>query len=193
MLRIRPAASPRRPGESIRCDFPTDRACGSTRASMQGAEVPIYYDPMISKLAVWGRDRAEAIERMRRALADSIIAGELTTNLDFHRWIINHPRFIAGDFDTGLHRTGVQTGCAGGRGRQCQAGGDLRGGRSRAAGNQPSRCAGHAGRIARRARQCECVEDARPSRCVEAMTVWGELADETALLRRVALTRRAAC
>src|ERR1017187_8012174 len=55
---------------------------------------------MISKLAVWGASRIKAIERMRRALAEFQIAGQLTTNLDFHRWIMNHPRFIAGDFDT---------------------------------------------------------------------------------------------
>jgi len=49
---------------------------------------------------VWGSSRMQAIERMRRALAEFQIAGELTTNLDFHRWIMKHPRFLAGDFDT---------------------------------------------------------------------------------------------
>jgi len=65
-----------------------------------GAEVPIYYDPMISKLATWGRDRNEAIARMRRALSEYVITGELTTNIKFHRWLMDHPRFIKGDFDT---------------------------------------------------------------------------------------------
>jgi acetyl/propionyl-CoA carboxylase alpha subunit len=55
---------------------------------------------MISKLAVWGRDRTEAIARMRRALGEFVIAGELTTNLDFHRWLMNHPVFLSGDYDT---------------------------------------------------------------------------------------------
>jgi acetyl-CoA carboxylase, biotin carboxylase subunit len=55
---------------------------------------------MIAKLAVWGHDRAEAIARMSRALREFTIAGELTTNLEFHRWIMKHPKFIAGDFDT---------------------------------------------------------------------------------------------
>ncbi len=64
-----------------------------------GAEVPVFYDPLISKLAVWGEDRARAIERMRRALSEFQIAGELRTNLDFHRWLMTHPRFIEGDFD----------------------------------------------------------------------------------------------
>ena len=66
----------------------------------EGAEVSLYYDPMIAKLATWGRDRNEAIARMRRALSEFRIAGELTTNLAFHRWIVKNPRFIAGDFDT---------------------------------------------------------------------------------------------
>jgi acetyl/propionyl-CoA carboxylase alpha subunit len=37
---------------------------------------------------------------MRRALGEFVISGELRTNLDFHRWIMTHPRFIKGDFDT---------------------------------------------------------------------------------------------
>ncbi|HEY2664549.1 MAG TPA: acetyl-CoA carboxylase biotin carboxylase subunit [Candidatus Binataceae bacterium] len=65
-----------------------------------GSEVSVFYDPMISKLVAWGRTRLEAIERMRRALGEFTIAGDLSTNLDFHRWIMQHPRFIAGDFDT---------------------------------------------------------------------------------------------
>src|SRR6202030_285608 len=66
----------------------------------EGAEVSLFYDPMISKLATWGRNRGEAIDRMRRALAECTIAGALTTNLAFHRWIVEQPRFLAGDFDT---------------------------------------------------------------------------------------------
>ncbi len=65
-----------------------------------GAEVPVFYDPMISKLATWGRDRAEAISRMRCALSEFWIAGGLTTNLDFHRWLMNHPAFLRGEYDT---------------------------------------------------------------------------------------------
>ena len=52
----------------------------------------------------------EAIERMRRALAEFTIAGELTTNLDFHRWIMTHPRFLAGDFDTNFISAGISSG-----------------------------------------------------------------------------------
>ncbi len=65
-----------------------------------GAEVPLFYDPMIAKLVVWGADRAQAIDRMRRALREFVITGEVRTNISFHRWLMDHPRFIKGDYDT---------------------------------------------------------------------------------------------
>ncbi len=61
----------------------------------EGAEVSTFYDPMISKLVTWGRDRSEAIGRMRRALSEYLVSGTLTTNLDFHRWLMDHPRWSA--------------------------------------------------------------------------------------------------
>jgi acetyl-CoA carboxylase biotin carboxylase subunit len=67
----------------------------------EGAEVPIHYDPMIAKLIVWGEDRVEAIIRMRRALREYQIRG-IKTNIPFHQWILRHPRFMAGDFNTGF-------------------------------------------------------------------------------------------
>jgi acetyl/propionyl-CoA carboxylase alpha subunit len=81
-----------------------------------GTEVPVFYDPMISKLAVWGADREQAIDRMRRALSEFIISGELRTNLDFHRWIITHPRFLKGDFDTNFINQEYHPGSANGSG-----------------------------------------------------------------------------
>ena len=65
----------------------------------EGAEVPVYYDPMIAKLIVWGENRIEAILRMRRALREYQVRG-IKTNISFHQWILRHPRFMAGDFDT---------------------------------------------------------------------------------------------
>jgi acetyl-CoA carboxylase biotin carboxylase subunit len=90
------------PGRITTLRFPDGPGVRNDAGVYQGAEVPVFYDPIISKLAVWGRDRREAIDRMRRALSEFVIAGDLTTNLDFHRWIIRHPKFIAGDFDTGF-------------------------------------------------------------------------------------------
>ena len=52
-----------------------DRGVRDDGGVYQGAEVSIYYDPMISKFAVWGRDRAEAIDRMRRALLEYEVGG----------------------------------------------------------------------------------------------------------------------
>ncbi|MGB8508025.1 MAG: ATP-grasp domain-containing protein, partial [Pyrinomonadaceae bacterium] len=65
----------------------------------EGAEVSIYYDPMISKLATWGRTRAEAIERMRRALAEYEVGG-IRTTLPFFREIMRDAGFISGKLDT---------------------------------------------------------------------------------------------
>jgi acetyl-CoA carboxylase biotin carboxylase subunit len=67
----------------------------------EGWEVPIYYDPLISKLCAYGRTRDEAIQRMLRALQEYTIEG-ITTNIPFHRWALQHPRFLAGDIDTGF-------------------------------------------------------------------------------------------
>jgi acetyl-CoA carboxylase biotin carboxylase subunit len=66
-----------------------------------GAEVSIYYDPLISKLAVWGRTRAEAIERLRRAL-DEYAVGGIKTTLGFFRAVVRDAEFIAGRLDTGF-------------------------------------------------------------------------------------------
>jgi acetyl-CoA carboxylase biotin carboxylase subunit len=90
------------PGRIETLNFPEGPGIRNDAGVYAGAEVPVFYDPMISKLAAWGSDRLQAIDRMRRALSEYVISGELTTNLAFHRWIIEHPRFLAGDFDTGF-------------------------------------------------------------------------------------------
>jgi len=88
------------PGRIETLRFPSGPGVRNDAGVYPGAEVPVFYDPMISKLAVWGADRAQAIDRMRRALGEFVISGELRTNLDFHRWIITHPKFLKGEFDT---------------------------------------------------------------------------------------------
>ncbi|HKC64305.1 MAG TPA: acetyl-CoA carboxylase biotin carboxylase subunit [Pyrinomonadaceae bacterium] len=66
-----------------------------------GAEVSIYYDPMISKLAAWGRTRGEAIDHLRRAL-DEYQVGGIKTTLPFFREIVRDAEFIEGRLDTGF-------------------------------------------------------------------------------------------
>jgi acetyl-CoA carboxylase, biotin carboxylase subunit len=67
----------------------------------EGDEVSIYYDPMISKLAAWGRNRREAIDRMRRALDEYAVDG-IRTTLPFFREVIRDSEFIDGKLDTGF-------------------------------------------------------------------------------------------
>jgi acetyl-CoA carboxylase biotin carboxylase subunit len=66
-----------------------------------GAEISRYYDPLISKLVVWGEDRARALARMRRALDEYRVRG-IETNLAFHRRCVRHAAFVAGEYDTGF-------------------------------------------------------------------------------------------
>ena len=64
-----------------------------------GYTVPIHYDPMISKLACWGRTRDEAIDRLRRALGEYRIQG-IRTTIPFLRRLVRHSAFVAADLDT---------------------------------------------------------------------------------------------
>ncbi|HEY5996501.1 MAG TPA: acetyl-CoA carboxylase biotin carboxylase subunit, partial [Candidatus Deferrimicrobiaceae bacterium] len=64
-----------------------------------GFEIPIYYDPIISKLVAWGRTRDEAIARMKRALRVYVVTGVKTT-VPFHIRVMNNRHFIEGNFDT---------------------------------------------------------------------------------------------
>ncbi len=65
----------------------------------QGAEIPIDYDPMVAKLIVWGSDRGRAIAAGAAALEEFLIDG-IATTIDFHRQIIRHPEFVAGNTTT---------------------------------------------------------------------------------------------
>jgi len=65
----------------------------------QGMEIPIYYDPMIAKLVTYGKDRAEAIERMIRAIDEYQVTG-ITTTLGFGKFVMQHEAFASGNFDT---------------------------------------------------------------------------------------------
>ena len=61
----------------------------------------MYYDSMIAKLIVHGEDRTEAIEKMRAALNDFVIRG-IHSNIPFQSALLQHPRFVSGDFTTGF-------------------------------------------------------------------------------------------
>ena len=65
----------------------------------EGMEVPIYYDPMIAKLVVWAPTREEALDKMVLAINNYEISGVKTT-LDFGKYVMKHPAFRSGDFDT---------------------------------------------------------------------------------------------
>jgi acetyl-CoA carboxylase, biotin carboxylase subunit len=64
-----------------------------------GADVPIFYDPLISKLVAWGDDRPQAIARMRRALDEYDVIG-IKTTVPFFRWMLEQPDFVDARFHT---------------------------------------------------------------------------------------------
>ena len=67
----------------------------------EGGEVPIFYDPMISKLITWGDSRDHAMQRMRRALAEYQVRG-IRTTIPFFQWLLEDDDFKAARFDTGF-------------------------------------------------------------------------------------------
>ena len=64
-----------------------------------GADVPIFYDPMVAKLIVWGRDRSECIERSSRALGEFRITG-IKTPIGFYKHVLKEASFISGEYNT---------------------------------------------------------------------------------------------
>jgi propionyl-CoA carboxylase alpha chain len=67
----------------------------------EGGEIPMYYDSMIAKLIVHGLDRDDAIAKMREALNAFVIRG-VASNIPFQAALLAHPKFVAGDFNTGF-------------------------------------------------------------------------------------------
>lgn len=67
----------------------------------EGGEIPMYYDSMIAKLIVHGTDRNDAIAKMREALNGFVIRG-VSSNIPFQAALLAHPKFVAGDFNTGF-------------------------------------------------------------------------------------------
>jgi propionyl-CoA carboxylase alpha chain len=66
-----------------------------------GGEIPMFYDSMIAKLIVHGTDRLDAIAKMREALNGFVIRG-ISSNIPFQAALLAHPKFVAGDFNTGF-------------------------------------------------------------------------------------------
>jgi 3-methylcrotonyl-CoA carboxylase alpha subunit len=66
-----------------------------------GAQIGVFYDPMIAKLVVHGADRTEALRALRVALEDYHVVG-VTTNITFLRALAGHPAFVAAELETGF-------------------------------------------------------------------------------------------
>jgi acetyl-CoA carboxylase biotin carboxylase subunit len=87
------------PGKITRLRQPSGPYVRDDSGVYEGAEISIYYDPMISKLIAWGATRQEAIERMKRALSEYRVGG-IKTNLVFHRRVMDNAAFREGRYDT---------------------------------------------------------------------------------------------
>ncbi len=68
---------------------------------VDGGEIPMFYDSMIAKLIVHGKDRTDAIAKMREALNGFVIRG-ISSNIPFQAALLAHPRFVSGQFNTGF-------------------------------------------------------------------------------------------
>jgi len=91
-------------GKIVSLKSPMGLGIREDRGIEEGNDISSYYDPLISKLVVWAITRHEALERMRCALSNYEIFG-VRNNLSLCSWVMNHPKFVNGDFDTNfLHR-----------------------------------------------------------------------------------------
>ncbi|HEV2348743.1 MAG TPA: acetyl-CoA carboxylase biotin carboxylase subunit [Terriglobia bacterium] len=89
------------PGLITRLKVPSGPGVRDDGGVNAGFNVPLEYDPLLSKLAVWGNDRPEAMARMRRALSEYEVSG-IQTNIPFFCRLLDHPEFVAARIDTGF-------------------------------------------------------------------------------------------
>jgi len=89
------------PGNLWRLRWPDGNGTRVDSGVYQGADISMYYDPMVAKLLVWDTDRAGAIARMSRALDECIVRG-VKNNLDLLRWVMRSEAFRRGEYDTSL-------------------------------------------------------------------------------------------
>lgn len=87
------------PGKIRKYRMPAGPFVRLDNCAYPGYEVPIYYDPMIAKLIVWGANRKECIERTQRALAEYMLTG-IKSNIVLHKNILNHQAFLEGSYTT---------------------------------------------------------------------------------------------
>ena len=87
------------PGRIQQLRPPSGPGVRDDNGASAGLDVPIFYDPMISKLVCWAEDRNAAIARMQRALGEYIVTG-IKTTVPFFRWLLTQPEFMAGRFHT---------------------------------------------------------------------------------------------
>ena len=88
------------PGTIGMCHQPSGFRTRVDGAIYQGYKVTPYYDSMICKLICHGRNRSEAIQRMKRSLDEFVIEG-ITTTIPLHKKLLNHKKFIDSDFNVG--------------------------------------------------------------------------------------------
>jgi acetyl-CoA carboxylase biotin carboxylase subunit len=88
------------PGRILALRVPGGPGLRDDSGVYEGFTVPIHYDPLVSKLVAHGKDREEALRRMRRAVEEYRILG-IKTTLPFFERVLRDPAFCAGDFDTG--------------------------------------------------------------------------------------------
>jgi acetyl-CoA carboxylase biotin carboxylase subunit len=87
------------PGKIIYLHPPAGLGVRDDSGIYEGYEVPLDYDPLLSKLITWGKTREETIRRMLRALAEYQVYG-IKTTIPFFQRILLHPEFVAGRYDT---------------------------------------------------------------------------------------------
>jgi acetyl-CoA carboxylase biotin carboxylase subunit len=85
------------PGKITQFHAPGGLGVRFDSAIYQGYSIPPYYDSMIGKLIVHGRNREECIRRLKRAIRETVIDG-IKTTLPLHDWILSQPEFISGDY-----------------------------------------------------------------------------------------------
>jgi acetyl-CoA carboxylase biotin carboxylase subunit len=87
------------PGRIVRFDAPSGPGVRLDSGVYPGWNIPLEYDPLLAKLAVWAQDRPAAIDRLRRVLAETHVTG-INSNLPLFRSICDDPEFAAGRLDT---------------------------------------------------------------------------------------------